>query len=146
MENSTFSFRLTPSDPAVELGFEVWVNDQCIFNTEHVAQSCLILGVMPNDDIEAEHVLKLVLKNKQPEHTKISPSGEIVSDAVLEITDVKFDDVELGQIVHNLTVYQHNFNGTQPTTQQKFYGVMGCNGTAELKFTTPIYLWLLENM
>jgi hypothetical protein len=23
---------------------------------------------------------------------------------------------------------------------------MGCNGTVSLKFTTPIYMWLLETM
>ncbi len=146
MENSNFSFQLTPTDPTAELGFEVWINDQCIVDIMHVKESCVISGAMPNDSVEAEHVLKLVLKNKQPSHTKISKTGEIISDALLEITDVKFDEVALGQIVNDLTVYQHNFNGTQSTVQQKFFGTMGCNGTVELKFTTPIYLWMLENM
>jgi len=42
--------------------------------------------------------------------------------------------------------YTHNFNGTQAETTDKFYGEMGCNGTVSLRFTTPIYLWLLETM
>jgi len=45
-----------------------------------------------------------------------------------------------------LAQYQHDFNGTGNPTIDKFYGEMGCNGTVSLKFTTPIYLWLLENM
>jgi len=45
-----------------------------------------------------------------------------------------------------LATYTHDFNGTKELTQEKFYGVMGCNGTVSLKFATPIYLWLLENM
>ena len=43
-------------------------------------------------------------------------------------------------------VYTHDFNGTQPEIEDTFFGEMGCNGTVSLRFTTPIYLWLLENM
>jgi hypothetical protein len=42
--------------------------------------------------------------------------------------------------------YQHDFNGTGKLTTQNFYGELGCNGTVSLKFSTPIYIWLLENM
>ena len=59
---------------------------------------------------------------------------------------VEFDDIEIDQIVSELAEYHHNFNGTQPAIVDQFYGEMGCNGTLRLEFTTPIYLWLLENM
>jgi hypothetical protein len=42
--------------------------------------------------------------------------------------------------------YTHNFNGAGAETQEKFYGEIGCNGIVSLKFSTPIYLWLLEHM
>ena len=42
--------------------------------------------------------------------------------------------------------FQHDFNGTQPEIKDTFFGEMGCNGTVSLRFTTPIYLWLLEHM
>jgi hypothetical protein len=43
--------------------------------------------------------------------------------------------------------YHHDCNGTaQQVILDKFYREMGCNGTVSLKFTTPVYLWLLENM
>jgi hypothetical protein len=38
------------------------------------------------------------------------------------------------------------FNGTSEVTEDKFYSELGCNGTVSLKFTTPMYLWLLEHM
>jgi hypothetical protein len=146
MENSTFSFVLTPTDPAAELGFEAWINDRCVFDSDCVSSSVTVTVNLPSDSVETEHTLKLVLKNKLSEHTQISESGEIVNDACLTVSNLSFDGIELGQMVNDLAMYQHDFNGTQPTIQEQFFGTMGCNGTVKLKFTTPVYLWILENM
>jgi hypothetical protein len=146
MEKSKFSFQLTSTNSQAELGLECWINDQCVFVTDHVTEAQTVSGDLPDDSVETEHTLKLVLKHKTPEHTKISESGEILEDACLEITGLTFDDIELGQLVNDLTVYEHDFNGTAEKGQHKFFGTMGCNGTVTLKFSTPIYLWLLEHM
>ena len=146
MEQSKFSFELIPTNPAAELGFEAWINNQCVFNTDHVTESMVVTGILPDDNVETDHTLKIVLKNKLLEHTTISESGEILHDACLEITGLTFDDIELGQIVNELAVYEHNFNGNADQIKDKFFGTMGCNGTVTIKFSTPIYLWLLENM
>jgi hypothetical protein len=69
-----------------------------------------------------------------------------VSDAVLTIKDLAFDEIKLGHMLTELATYTHNFNGTKEPVQEKFYGAMGCNGTVSLKFAAPVYLWLLENM
>ena len=59
---------------------------------------------------------------------------------------IQIDDILIDQLLTNKLEYIHDFNGSQSTVKDKFYGVMGCNGTAEFEFTTPFYLWLLENM
>jgi len=146
MEHTKFSFEITPTNPVAQLGFEAWINDQCIFNTDHVGKSIVVEGPMPPDGVEAEHVLKLILKGKKPEHTQIDANGDIISDAVLEISNLTLDEIELGHLVTKLAVYSHDFNGSQAPIRDEFFGTMGCNGTVELSFTTPIYLWLLENM
>ena len=146
MQQSTFRFKLTPTNPAVALGFECWINDRCVFDTDHVADSVIVSDDLPDDDVETDHTLKIVLKNKLSEHTAISESGEILHDACLNISGLTFNDIELGQLVNQLAVYEHDFNGASDKTSEKFFGTLGCNGTVELKFTTPIYLWLLENM
>jgi hypothetical protein len=146
MKHSKFSFELTPTNPTAELGFEVWISDQCVFDSDCVTSTVTVTGNLPSDDVEAEHTLKLVLKNKLPEHTQLSELGEILQDSCLTVSNLLFDDIELEQIVNNLSVYQHDFNGTQNITTQQFFGTMGCNGTVELKFSTPIYIWMLENM
>ena len=146
MEHSKFSFELTPTSPTAELGFEVWLNDQCVVSLDHVSECCTINGNLPDDSVEAEHTLKLVLKNKQSIHTQVSDTGEILHDSCLIISQLKFNNIELGQLIAELAKYNHDFNGTQHMITEQFFGVMGCNGTVILKFSTPIYLWMLENI
>jgi hypothetical protein len=104
------------------------------------------ISVKFDDTDDESHVLEFVLSGKTIEHTQITDQGEIISDLTVRIQDISFDDIEISQIFSELSQYHHNFNGTQPSIVDRFYGEMGCNGTVRLEFTTPIYLWLLENM
>ena len=133
------------TDASANLGIEVWLNDQQILNQAHVAELIEFKYEFPDDDA-AEHELRFVMKHKTTEHTKIDEQGIIVTDACLTVSKLAFDEIELKQIFIDQAVYTHDFNGTQTEIQDKFYGNMGCNGTVSLKFSTPIYLWLLENM
>jgi hypothetical protein len=145
--NTHLSFNLESSDPAVPLCFEVWINDQLMFSNNHVGALQQVVCDLPNDEDSNEtHVLKFVLKNKRPDHTTVNEQGQIIKDAVLKISNIAFDDIELGHNLLNSAEYRHDFNGHLPATVTKFYNEMGCNGTVELKFSTPIYIWLLENM
>jgi hypothetical protein len=135
---------LDTTNASAPLGFEAWIDDQKFFDTDHVqAQQPVVVEIA---DIDGEHELKFVLKNKTSCHTQIDKAGTIVSDARLIVTDLAFDEIKLGDMVTKQAVYTHDVNGTQQEIQDEFYGEMGCNGTVSLKFTTPIYLWLLEHM
>jgi hypothetical protein len=138
-------FSIEPTNKTVALGFEVWLNNVLHFDSDHVDQPTTI-SVPVDDTVDAEHILKFVLKNKLPEHTQLSESGEIIDDAVIKITNILFDQIPMDSIFLQQAQYTHDFNGTQPIIQDKFFDCMGCNGTVELKFTTPIYIWLLEHM
>jgi len=141
----SISCTLDTTNPAAELGFEAWIDDQKFFDTEHVQTQQQVIVEIADDD-DGEHELRFVLKNKTLDYTQIDEAGNIVADARLIVTDLAFDEIKLGHMVTEQAVYTHNFNGTQKEIQDKFYGEMGCNGTVSLKFTTPIYLWILEHM
>jgi predicted ATP-binding protein involved in virulence len=140
----TISGTISPSTPAAEIGVEVWVDNTCVINVEHVDHTVIFKHDIADDD--AEHEFRIVMKHKQLSHTQLDQDNNIVQDAMLTVSDIAFDDIQLGQILSDLSVYTHDFNGTQPQFQDKFYGDMGCNGTVSLKFTTPLYLWMLEHM
>jgi hypothetical protein len=144
METAQISFELSTSDAAVPLTFEVWFNDLCVFKTDHVTETQTISFEVPDDD--AEHSLRLIMSGKTHEHTRVDEQGNITQDATLLISNINFDEIELGQVFVDRAVYTHDFNGTGESINDQFFGEMGCNGTVELKFSSPIYLWLLENM
>jgi hypothetical protein len=112
--------------------------------------------ILTTDSVEIRHdfaevdntayTLEIVMSGKQSNHTVINQDGEILQDRVIEISNIALDDIELAQVFVEQARYHHNFNGTQAATVDKFYGAMGCNGTVELKFSAPVYMWLLENM
>ena len=132
------------TNPAAALGFEAWIDNQKFFDTDHVqAQQPVVVEIADND---GDHELRFILKNKTSNHTQIDDAGNIVADANLIVTDLEFSKIKLGHIVTTQAVYTHDFNGTQQKIQDKFYGEIGCNGTVSLKFSTPVYLWLLEHM
>jgi hypothetical protein len=145
MSTTKISCTVGTSDPTAVLGIEVWLDKSIILDTDHVTHEVLPLE-FDVDDNDSAHELRFVLKNKTQEHTRVDEDGNIVSDATLTISNLAFEEIELNQIFYNQAVYTHDFNGTGSETNDKFYGTMGCNGTVSLKFSTPIYLWLLESM
>ena len=143
---STFvvSFDLDTNDATVPLGFEAWIDDKKFHDIDHVTGCQQIFMEIADDD--AEHELRLIMKNKTVEHTQLDEAGNIVADARLKIMDMAFDEIQLGYQITEQATYEHDFNGTGQPKQHKFYGELGCNGVVSLKFTTPVYLWLLEHM
>ena len=76
------------TDKTVPLGIEVWLDNQLIFNMDHVTNvnNC----AWEISDTDADHELKFVMKNKSPEHTKINAQGQITQDATLTISNLTF--------------------------------------------------------
>ena len=142
--STAFSCRIDTTDPAAELGMEIWLDHNKIFDVDPVTGAVDVDHEFSDQD--QDHELRFVLKNKRPEHTKIDEHGNIVSDALLIIKNFRFEQIESGTLLTDLSVYAHDFNGHGPETQQKFFGEMGCNGTVTLRFSTPMYQWLLEHL
>jgi hypothetical protein len=145
MDNSaTFSCNIGTTDASASIGIEIWLDDIQIFNDTHVRETIFFQHEF--SDVDGDHRLRFVMKNKTPDDTVVDDAGNILKDARLVVSNLSFEEIELNQLVFQRTVYTHNFNGTQDTIKDEFYGEMGCNGTVDLEFTTPIYLWLLEHM
>ena len=141
---ATISCILDTTDPTAELGFEAWVDNHKFYDIAHVESKQQVFIELPDDD--SEHELKFILKNKTFDHTQLDKDGNIVTDAKLIVTDLAFDEIKLAHMVTQMATYTHDCNGTQPLITDIFSSEMGCNGTVSLKFSTPLYIWLLERM
>ena len=143
-ESLALKFSVSSTDYSVPLGLRISVDHDIVYENAHVSTPADVQYPLSDDD--GKHELTFELFGKLPEHTQIDGDGNIVSDAVISISCMEIDKINIDQIVQFQSVYTHDFNGTQSLQEHKFYGSMGCNGIVRLKFTTPIYLWLLENM
>jgi hypothetical protein len=144
MDAANLEFDISTTNADIALGVKVLVDHTVVYNNPHVTESYHFSHAFSDDD--GEHELSIELYGKLPEHTKMSDTGDIAQDALITINNIKVDDIDISQISSDLIEYHHDFNGTQSAITDKFYGAMGCNGIARLKFTTPVYLWLLENL
>jgi hypothetical protein len=93
---------------------------------------------------EGEHELKIRLENKTNSDTvENQDKTAIVKDLLLNIQQVEIDNIDLGQMVHGKSL----FTGDDPARPVLDYCIdLGWNGTWVLKFTSPFYIWLLENI
>ena len=143
MESFEIKFRVSNTDPAIPLQLQVCIDDQTLDSiTVTDAKHCAYNVTLADGD----HELKLIMTGKTTDHTVLDPQGQIVTDAMLKFANVELDEINIDTMLQSLTVYTHDFNGTQPEIADTFFGVAGCNGTISFSFSTPIYLWLLENM
>ena len=144
METSKISFDVETSDAGCLLGLEIWIDNTLLLKNNHVQDKVTFVHDISDDD--GEHILQVVLTGKMSDHTEIDEAGTIIKDATLAISNFEIDGLDVNQLFLEKCVYTHDFNGTQAEVADTFHGVAGCNGTISFEFSTPIYLWLLENM
>ena len=145
MNTIPVTFNLDSSDYTAPLGFEVWLDDNQLLNIDHVTESQQVSLEIDNDE-DGAHEFRLVMKNKTQEHTVVDDADNIISNAMLSISNMKFDQITMDYTFSKNSVYHHDFNGSDTAVEDKFFGNMGCNGHVAMKFTTPLHLWLLENV
>lgn len=143
---TVFKFVAAPSGQKQPLGLIVNYNDQTVFDTDHLLEPKTVCINIDDETDDVKHVISIILKNKTAAHTKIDEQGNIIADSLIAISAVSLDDIEIDQLFFEKSQYTHSFNSDLESVTQPFYGNLGCNGTVEFKFTTPTYIWLLENM
>jgi hypothetical protein len=108
-------------------------------------------------DFEEGKSYELVIKRsgKSRKQTVVDDEGNIHRDQLLHIKKIEIDEIDIGALV-----YEGVYTPIYPepwATQQKEAGNelaetlknitrMGHNGTWSLRFSSPFYIWLLENL
>jgi len=90
------------------------------------------------------HLLEIKLLNKTDDDVVQSDDQtEIIKDMLLNIESIDIDDIELGQLIWNQSEFVAE-DPARPTLKNCVN--LGWNGSYQLKFDSPFYLWLLEKM
>lgn len=141
LDKLSFSARATGED----LYLEVMLDGATVYSGPAPLDTTKILAEF-DDSIEQDHVLEIKMSGKTSAHTVLDESGNISQDRCVQISDFKICDIMIGHAFTVHSIYEHDTNGTTEIKQERFFGEMGCNGTVSFRFSTPIYIWLLENI
>ena len=144
MNSILLEFDISNSDPAAALGVRVELDGVEVYHNSHQKDTYHFSHEISDED--GDHELVIEILGKLPEHTEITESGEIVKDALINITNIMLDAIDIGTVFQDLAVYHHDFNGSQSPVEDRFYSSLGCNGQVRMAFSTPVYLWLLQNL
>ncbi len=95
------------------------------------------------DTDPAEYTIKILMKGKTDDDTV--GEGEELSSAEVQLSNFKFDNFNITEVIEKTGSYKHDFNGHSIEVTERFSTTMGCNGVQVFTFTTPVYKWILEN-
>lgn len=104
---------------------------------------------------DGNHALIIKRSGKDNKQTIINDKGDIIKDQLLHIKNINIDEIDIGALV-----YEGEYTPEYPepwATQQRESGndlkdsfknvtKMGFNGTWRFNFSSPFYMWLLENL
>jgi hypothetical protein len=137
------AFDLGVTDPSTPLTLSVWFDGR-LLRPQHTVPALEHVRfnlAMP----VGQHELIWRMQGKTAAHTLLSPQGQIEKDASLLVHNICLGGVAVDGIMAREACYHHDYNGHAPATCERYHGVMGCNGEVRLRFSTPLYMWLLEH-
>lgn len=141
---ATLSFRVSCNDPRPHLQVKASLADQL---RDIDLSSDPVLVEFQFSDSEDCQQLVIELSGKNSRDTRLDAHGDIVSDVLIAVEDVMLDGVRIDKLFQQQSQYWHRYNRPDGEPEcHAFYGTLGCNGRLMFEFTTPAYLWLLENM
>ena len=102
-----------------------------------------------------ESTLNISRSGKFNNQTVVNDKGDLLKDQLLTIKSIEIDEIDIGALVYE-GVYTPDYPEPWATQQraagsellESFKNVTsrGHNGTWRFKFTSPFYMWLLENL
>jgi hypothetical protein len=109
-----------------------------------------------HDISEGDNTLEISLLNKGFGDTVLGADGNIVNDMLLNIDSIEIDEIDLGSLKWTLSSYEPLYperyraeakkRSEELSSSVKNCVNLGWNGTWKLPFTSPFYIWLLENI
>lgn len=124
-----------------DVKLKIYVNNEIIFQTHASTAEQTVTHEIA--ELPQDHVLRLEMSGKTKHHTKINSQGEIMYDVAFLVNALEFEEIDMTPVFYQGNpCYTHNLNGSAAERTDEFSGFMGCNGTVDFKFFTPIYLWM----
>lgn len=135
---------------------EILIGDQSKFKQEITGteQNPNLVEFLHDLNEGQEYKFIIHRSNKDNSQTMVE-NDQIVKDQLLFIKSIEIDEIDLGGLIYEGLYYpeypepwasQQKESGNALPLSIKNVTSMGHNGRWELTFTSPFYMWLLENL
>lgn len=130
--------------------YTIWVDDQKYIDQTIAGHSNEVeFSEFSIEITEGPHIFKIRLENKSDRDVEKDGHGTIVNDMLLNIESIEIDGIDLGQLKWSLSEFRADHekivNGEDMSVLKECVN-LGWNGTYEIKFDSPFYLWLLTEL
>lgn len=132
---------------------EFRINGNTVWGPQDITEKTVAEFSVDFED-EKEYQFEMIRSGKTDKQVKFE-NNEIVKDQLLSVSNVTIDGVDLGNLIYEIDYYpdypeiwynQQKEAGNEPISPLRNMTSFGWNGTWKIKFTSPFYLWLLENL
>jgi hypothetical protein len=136
---------------------EMMLNDKCYFAGDIIGTNEKPDTIVFETELEEnkEYKFAIIRSGKKVNQTIINEKGDILKDQLLHIKSIEIDEIDIGGLVYE-GIYtpqypepwatQQRDSGTELKESFKNVTQMGHNGAWTFTFTSPFYMWLLENL
>jgi hypothetical protein len=136
---------------------EIMINDKSHFTGDISSTEDKPTIVEFEYEFEEGTDYNLIIKRsgKYKSQTVVNDNGDILKDQLLHIKSIEIDEIDIGALVYE-GVYKPEYPepwasqqreaGTELPESFKNVTSIGHNGTWKVKFKSPFYMWLLENL
>lgn len=149
-EKLNFKIGLSGTGSATSCTFQILVNDTVYIEEQTKPETTVY--EFDCDIQEGEHCLKIKLLDKDNIKVVKDSEGNLIEDFLLNIDSVEIDDIDIGALKWTHSSYFPEYPENYIDQQQKAISevkncvTMGWNGVWQIAFTSPFYVWLLENL
>ena len=140
METLKFNIRLKSTMWSKVPEYKIYLNDTFISQGQCKQEETIEFTQKIQ---ERDKEIRIQLVNKDNADCVQDSDGNIVKDMLLHIDYISIDNIDLEHITHTGSVFEPKDPSRETLTQCVD---LGWNGTYVLKFSSPFYIWLLENM
>ena len=136
---------------------EILIDGKSYYNSEITSTEDKPTLIEFEAELEEDKKVDLIINRsgKGVNQTVVNEKGDILKDQLLHIKRIEIDEIDLGSLVFT-GLYTPKYPEPWATQmaesgkelRESFTNVtqMGHNGEWKFSFTTPFYMWLLENL
>jgi hypothetical protein len=128
--------------------YSVLINDELVkIDTVSTPSGESFFVEFDHEVTEGNVSLKIRLENKEDsdvlKDNYDTADFNIIGDLLLHIRSIEIDEIELGNMIYSKSLFTGD-DTARPTLDNCID--LGWNGTWTINFTSPFYIWLLENI